>query len=641
MREPPQLRRFLEFSSYNADLQAFSKRAQAALILCVVLLLRLPFLNQAIQGDDFYYLKGAEHAQIDPLHPTHARYVFQGQLVDMRGHPHPPLNAWYLALLLGMFGQESEIAFHAAYLLFSLIAAFSAWATARRFTGRPLLATLLFVVTPAFVVNGNSLESDLPFVAFWLASIAFFIEEKWWLAALSGALAAFAAYQAVVLAPVLAWWLFVNRKRERLAWVAVLAAPAAIVGYQVFERMTSGALPATVLAGYMQSYNLQAFAQKLKNAGALTAHVAWLVFPAVALAAFWRVPVWVRAGAAAVTALAAIADRNPLFGISAGIGAFILLWCAANVRNNFLSGWILIFFAASLAIFFAGSMRYLLPVVAPLAILVSGRISGRWLAAGAAGSAVLSAGLAVVNYQHWGGYRDFARSLEPEIQRHRTWTNAEWGFRHYLESEGAMPVENGRTFWPGDLIVTTAYAPPPNVAAAIIAERDITSPVPLRIVAPGVDSAYSSISFGLAPFGISTKPMDRVRAMLVSERKAELSAIDIGTPAAAAQIISGVYNNDRWTSDRATVLLKWPASAAHLEAKIFIPPQAPARVVRLYVGGVPLTEQRFAGPGAYTVSAAALTGQGIATVTLEVDKTFSVPPDRRRLGVLLLSIGFR
>ena len=38
-------------------------------IIALVILLRLPFLNQPIQGDDVYYLYGAEHAQIDPLHP--------------------------------------------------------------------------------------------------------------------------------------------------------------------------------------------------------------------------------------------------------------------------------------------------------------------------------------------------------------------------------------------------------------------------------------------------------------------------------------------------------------------------------------------------------------------------------------------
>ena len=75
---------------------------QTILIVGLVILLRLPFLNQPIQGDDPYYLYGAEHAQIDPLHPLDTRYVFLGDMVDMRGHPHPPLNAWILGALLAI-----------------------------------------------------------------------------------------------------------------------------------------------------------------------------------------------------------------------------------------------------------------------------------------------------------------------------------------------------------------------------------------------------------------------------------------------------------------------------------------------------------------------------------------------------------
>jgi hypothetical protein len=73
-----------------------------ALVLAVVLLIRLPFLNQAIQGDDVYYLAGAEHAQIDPLDPNHVQYVSMGDRVDLRGFPHPPFNAWFLGLLLAV-----------------------------------------------------------------------------------------------------------------------------------------------------------------------------------------------------------------------------------------------------------------------------------------------------------------------------------------------------------------------------------------------------------------------------------------------------------------------------------------------------------------------------------------------------------
>ena len=37
------------------------------LVLAFTLLVRLPFLNQAVQGDDDVYLTEAAHAQIEPL----------------------------------------------------------------------------------------------------------------------------------------------------------------------------------------------------------------------------------------------------------------------------------------------------------------------------------------------------------------------------------------------------------------------------------------------------------------------------------------------------------------------------------------------------------------------------------------------
>ncbi|MGH9663194.1 MAG: hypothetical protein ACRD9L_02075, partial [Bryobacteraceae bacterium] len=80
-------------------------RTGLLLVLAFVLCLRLPFLRQAIQGDDPYYLAPAEHALIDPLHPSHTYYVSLGRKIDMRGYPHPPLDAWVLALLLAIFGD--------------------------------------------------------------------------------------------------------------------------------------------------------------------------------------------------------------------------------------------------------------------------------------------------------------------------------------------------------------------------------------------------------------------------------------------------------------------------------------------------------------------------------------------------------
>ena len=613
-----------------------------------VVALRLPFLNQAIQGDDVYYLYGAQHAQIDPLHPLHARYVFLGQMVDMRGHPHPPLNSWYLGLLLRMFKDVHEIPFHAAYILFSLIAALSALSLAHRFSPYPLSATLLFLATPAFVINGNSLEADLPFLAFWLLSIALFVGavqrhslQRLIGASLAMALAAMAAYQAVILTPILLIYAWRWGRMWRAAWIAPLTAPVILIAWQIYERMSSGSLPAQVLAGYMQTYGLQAFEPKIRNAVALTGHLAWVVFPGLWISSLWTIPAAIGA---------AFYDVNPLFWASIAIGVGILVWCARNWRD-FLVQWVLIFFAGALVLFFAGSARYLLPIALPIAILATQRVSRRWQKIGFAVSIVLGLGLAIVNYQHWDGYRRFARALQNDVATKRVWINGEWGLRYYMESEGALPLLAGQAVHPGELVVSSALCLPIQFTAgggvlAPIAERTIRSSIPLRIVALNGKSAYSTTAFGLRPFDVSLAPIDLVRADLVVEHKPALADLPMNSPEAEQQIVSGVYQLEsgqwRWMSQTAVILLKPPAQAAPLVVRFTIPDPAPARRVTLELNNQRVASQTYASPGAYTLSSPPLRPSGAsATLTITVDRTFSVPGDHRQLGIILSEAGFR
>lgn len=606
-------------------------------ILIAVLLLRLPFLNHPIQGDDAYYLAMAEHAQIEPLHPTHFRHVSTGIEVDMRGYPHPAFNAWFLGLLLAVFGEVREIPFHLAYLPFSLAAAFAAYSIARRLCSRPFWATLLFLASPAFVINGTSLESDLPHVAFFLSAIAFFLASRLAPAAVCMALAVLTSYQAVVLAPILGAFLWRQRSRSWKHWAVLLTPLLTVAAYQAFERLSTGALPAAVLGGYFQSYGLQSLTNKLRNAVALTVHLGWIVSPLLAPLSWLLIP---------IAALAAFYDQSPLFFVPLALGI-------ATLWHSRKTPWIWIFFAAALAIFFAGSARYLLPIALPVAMLAADHSAARpkLLAAGLITHAALSLALAFANYQHWQAYRVFVAGIRTQIQTHRTWIAGEWGLRFYAEDAGAMPMRRAQPLRPGDLVLSARLGFPAHFTTGggtltPIESVQVRPSLPLRILDLSSCSAYSSAQRGLCAFGVSFAPADEVTLATITEREPQLSFLPMNAPEAETQLLSGVYSLEggawRWAGPRAAVLLKRPTHTAPLTATFRLIEQSPARRITLALNGIPAAEQTYPAPGLYTLRAEnpLLPPSGPVTVTLLADRSFQPPGDNRELALILTAIGF-
>lgn len=584
---------------------------QFLLVVAVVLALRLPFLHQPIQGDDLYYLYGAEHALIDPAHPTHTKYIFMGDLVDMRGQSHPPLDSWILGGLLAIFGDVREVPVHLAYTIFSLIAAIATLSLARRFSSKPLLATLLFCAVPAFVVNGNSLEADLPFLAFWMGAVALFVAgvDRHSMLALSASsiaagLAGLAAYQAIFLTPILIVFLREKRSKWIPAWAATLAAPAVLLAWQAFERATGGALPASMLAGYLSTYDFESVRRKGHAVVALLVNLAWMASPIVVIGAI-------------------LSARKPH---------------PQPASRRFLLWWVLIFFAGAVAVFFVGSARYLLPIAAPIAILTAEAAPRWWIFAGLAVQLVISLGLATVNYQHWTAYRDFATKLPHDAAGHRIWINADWGLRWYLEAEGGLPLAKNQPIQPGDIVVTSELANPlpPGVPLAPFAQMEISPKIPLRLISLNGHSAYSYGAHGDRPFEISSGPIDRVRAEIAVEPK--LSYLDPKNPDAASQIISGL-SSDGWMTSQARMLLKAPENPGSLEIAIYLPDNAPARRLGVSVNAAPAIEETIPGPGLRTFMIPAPAAK-MFTVGLDVDKTFTVPGDARQLGLVIRGIGF-
>jgi hypothetical protein len=74
----------------------------------------------------------------------------------------------------------------------------------------------------------------------------------------------------------------------------------------------------------------------------------------------------------------------------------------------------------------------------------------------------------------------------------------------------------------------------------------------------------------------------------------------------------------------------------------YLPPQAAGPTVRLLLEGHEIAKQTYHRPGAYTLQSAPLqSSEPVANVTIEVDRTFSSPPDIRELGIKLIALGFR
>lgn len=666
-----------------------SARLPLLLIAAAVLLIRLPFLAQPVQGDDVYYVLFARNAQVDPLHPLHTGFRLQGETVWGAGHTRPPLNAYILAGLTAVFGDVREIPFHAAYLLFSWLAAIAMYFLARRYCAQPLIATLLFIAVPAFVVNGNKLEADIPLLAFWMAGFALFAQGRFLASTASMALAGLCAYHAVFAVPILAHLAWREQRRNWRAWLAVVGAPAALVAWQLFERATTGAAPAAVLAGYFSSYGLLELGRKVQSSLALVSHLGTMISPLL-LAVAWRRAGRLRwLGLAAITCgiavAASVAGYTPgqrlLLAVSFGGGVLWLLWAGSRVLTDhagvdgFLGAWIAVYSAGAIAVFYAGSARYLLPLAAPVAILLVRRLGpagdaggdanvraqlpaplpGNWwtilVSAALAAQLAVGLGLAWSEYRYALDYREFAQRLAPMAQSQRIWSNAEWGLRYYLERIGGEPLLHGQQIGAGSIVVTSelAAAIPYSATRAkteILNTEIRTGLIPLRTIGIGARSGYSSSEFGILPFDFGAGTIDRVRAEAIGLVEPTASYLTMSSPEAEQQLLSGFFAPEaggwRWMGRRGVALLRAPENASVFELQFTIHEISPVRRVTVRVNGETIANETYPQPGAQTLSipVSAPTNQ-TAEIQIEADRTFQAPSDERELSLIVSGFGFK
>lgn len=546
------------------------------LVLCLVLAFTLPFSAKAIHLDDVYFVEVAENVLRDPLRPfagaagledvDYNVFAARGECPNtFDAMAHPPLVPYAIAAIAAATGGIREREQHLGFALFALLAAAGMYDLSRRFSQSPLMATLLLVSSPIFLLAAQSLMTDLPALALSLCGLSLFVRgvdrgrRSCVLAAgLLLGLALVTRYSTFALIPLLPFYAL-GRGRLRDALPALGAAGAVFGLWSAQNLAVHGALHLFAGARHYrlffegQSFDVLALVRKtLADAAALggtsLAAAALLllarerrrlrVFGLAALAAlfvFVLVPEGIDRLAAyggleiLAVCLAFAAGVLLVFEAFAGARRETAADMAPESRHDarFLALWLAISLLGAILLLPFGAARYVLPALPPLALL----LVRRWQRSFARSRAA-RAGLAVVVLQGVGlgvvlgladaelaeRYRLVAGELRHDHPGSRIWFVGEWGFRHYMRELGGRYLRStSEKPGPGDFVVRPVIAGMHEIApglkrrAVLYHEVPLQSRWPVRLMSFDAKAGYYSHHWGYLPWAPSRAPLETIQ----------------------------------------------------------------------------------------------------------------------------------
>ncbi|RKZ12859.1 hypothetical protein DRQ53_14200, partial [bacterium] len=449
------------------------RRASPYLLLgLLTLICLLPFLGKAFNVDEPLFLWTARQIQAAPLDFYGFDVNWYGVEEPMHGvMKNPPLAAYYAAAVAGIFGFR-EIALHLAFLLPALGVVLGTYRLASRFCSRPMLAALLVLVSPVFLVTSVAVGSDVAMLCLWVWATILWVEglesesrAKLVAGALLIAAAALTKYFAVSLLPLLAAYTLVRERRDwrRLLWL--LMPVAAVAGYQVWTQQSYGRGLLLDAASYATADRDLSPVGLAQSAWVALCFAGGCLLPLLFCAPLlWsRRVVLVALGAGFLAAsaswawmadLAPHATGTPAWFLALQVGLLVLggvavvalglreLFVVRDPAGFLLAGWLLGTFFFAGFVNWAINGRSMLPLAVAAAILVVRRLDalpqrGRrrrvaWLLvpAGLVAILVAASDAATADAQ-----RSAATRLTAAHQNEQgtLWFQGHWGFQYYME----------------------------------------------------------------------------------------------------------------------------------------------------------------------------------------------------------------
>src|SRR5437762_5996700 len=447
-----------------------------------------PFLNKAFHIDDPLFLWMAQQVSQHPGDPYRFSLNWYGTAQPMFSvMQNPPLSSYYTALAATFLGW-SELAMHGAFLVPAVAATLGTFFLARRLCDSPLLAALLTLFTPAFLVSATGVMCDVWLLALWVWSV-----ESWlrglehpsygvlFLASVLAATAALTKYFGASLVPLLAAYTLVRDRRFTYRLLFLLIPVTVIIMYEVMTKAKYG--EGLFSNAMIYSWKATTSAEKQLFAQFIIglSFTGGCLFPAVFYVIFLKSRRVLISGLAILVALLllfyfgirrglgtgaiAVTTEGALF---ATIGIAILALAVTDLAQRrtaesvLLSLWVIgtFFFAAIMN--WSITSRTLLPMAPAVMILLlrrftaSGASNGHTLWWPLLPAALVSLLVTTADYK----FANTAQLASSYFQnRFRTepgtvWFEGHWGFQYYMEQWRAKPVDqNERGIFSGDLII--------------------------------------------------------------------------------------------------------------------------------------------------------------------------------------------
>jgi 4-amino-4-deoxy-L-arabinose transferase-like glycosyltransferase len=537
---------FLLKSEMSEKIGRWISRHPYGSLAFITLAALLPFLARPFNIDDPLFLWAAHQIQAHPADPFGFNVEWNGWQEPMYGvTQNPPTISYYIVGVASILGW-SEIALHFAFLLPAAAVILGTFRLARYFCGLPLLAALVTLFTPAFLVSSTTIMCDVPMLALWLWAAVFWIEgtgqnqlHKLFLGGCLTALAETTKYSGVCLIPLLAAYSLIAKQPLR-RWGSFFLIPLAVISaYQLVMVKLYGLYIFYSTVNYRYVTMNQHFPFDASSLMALA-----FTGGCLATATFFIPLLWKRQTAllflivAALPACAVYLDSDWLgyfntieLHFHAGSHLQLAFWAAAGMavlalavadfainrdaKSFFLSAWVIGTFIFAAYVNWTVNGRSILPMAPALGILIvrclERNFSGLPFPLGKSAIALaIAAALALylteADYLTAVAVRQNVSSMSAVLgpAMKRVWFEGHWGFQFYMSQLGARPVDvHSSTLRSGDLLaiaMNNYKTTLPPKGAKLMGTFSHPGPLGLATINQSLGGSFYASGLGPLPF---------------------------------------------------------------------------------------------------------------------------------------------